>query len=313
MIDVIGVPFDLCGSRPGCALGPAAVRYAGLVETLQGIGLEVRDCGDMPAMRPETDEDGMRNFPPLLETVRGLRKAVYKTYLEGNLPIVVGGEHTVVAGAVAAALQFHGEDVAVLWIDAHADANTPGSSASGNLHGMPIAALAGLPSGTEGKVDEEWNALQEALGSGPRLSLNRTAWYALRDVDPPEVPQLQGLALTMHDIDRHGVVNTMHTLDRWLRTIGASHLWISFDVDALDPILAPGTGTAVRGGLTYREAHLCAELLFEMMAASDCPYRLAGVDVVETNPLVDANNATAVMVVEWFASLFGKTILGSRR
>jgi len=312
VIDVIGVPFDLCGSRPGSALGAAAMRYAGLVPTLTDLGFEVRDWGDVPQQAPcEVVAGGLRNFRPLLETVRTLRSAVHRSLLEGATPLVLGGEHTVVAGSVAAALQHHGDTLALLWIDAHADVNTPGTSDTGNLHGMPIAALADLPSGTDGAADSEWNELREAF-PGPALKLERTAWYGLRDVDPAERERLSGLALTMQDIDRHGVVTTIHSLDRWLRTVGATHLWISFDVDALDPILAPGTGTAVRGGLSYREAHLCAELLWEMLNAPDCPVRLAGLDVVETNPLEDTNNATAVMAVEWVASLFGKTILGPR-
>lgn len=310
MVDIIGVPFDLCGMRPGSALGPAAVRYAEIVSALASRGLEIRDWGDLPTRPPETAEGGLRNFLPMVETVRTLRATVQRSLIDGRIPLVVGGDHTIAAGSVAGALSHYGETVALLWIDAHADLNTPGTSETGNLHGMPVAALAGLESGAEGVQEEEWGQLAEALGAGPRLRLERTAWYGLRDVDPAEVPRLKGLAVTMHDIDRHGIVTTMTGLDRWLRTVGATHLWISFDVDAMDPILAPGTGTAVRGGLTYREAHLCAELLCEMLAASDCPYRLAGVDVVETNPLVDTNNATAVMVVEWIASLFGKTILG---
>lgn len=311
MIDVIGVPFDLCGFRTGSALGPAAIRYAGLLETLRGIGVGVVDSGDLSQFPPQTDSDGLRNFQPLLDTVIALRKKVETVYANGDFPLVLGGEHTVVAGAVSAALHLYGEGFALLWIDAHADVNTPGSSGTGNLHGMPLAALAGLESQESGMYDLQWKELLADLGPR-RLRLDRTAWLGLRDVDRPEVPRLEGLAITMHDIDRHGAVSSLHGLDRWLRTVGATHLWISFDVDALDPILAPGTGTAVRGGLTYREAHLCAELICEMLNASDCPYRLAGLDVVETNPLADSNNATAVTVVEWIASLFGKTILGTR-
>jgi arginase len=254
----------------------------------------------------------MRNLLPLIDCVTALRAATAHSLTEGNVPVVLGGDHTLVAGSIAAALHHYGDTMALLWIDAHADANTPGSSASGNIHGMPVAALAGLPSESEGVRDDEWNQLQHAMGPGPRLRLDRTAWFGLRDVDAPERDRIQGLPITMHDVDRHGVETTLRSVDRWLRTVGATHLWISFDVDALDPMLAPGTGTAVRGGLTYREAHLLAELLREALDAPDCPYRLAGLDVVETNPLVDAYNQTAVVAVEWVASLFGKTILGPR-
>lgn len=316
MIDLIGAPFDLCGLRAGSRLGPAALRLAGLAEALANLGYAVNDTNDIlgpvGSLTESTQDGGLRNLRPLIQAVTSLRAATASSLIEGNTPIVLGGDHTLVVGSVAAALNHFGDSMAVLWIDAHADVNTPGSSATGNVHGMPVAALAGLPSETEGVQDEEWELLQAALGSGPRLRLDRTAWYGLRDVDSPERGRLEGLAITMHDIDRHGVVTTLHSVDRWLRSIGASYLWISFDVDALDPLLAPGTGTAVRGGLSYREAHLMAELLREALDAKDCPYRLAGLDIVETNPIVDAYNQTAVIAVEWVASLFGKTILGPR-
>lgn len=316
MIDLIGAPFDLCGLRVGSRLGPAALRLAGLAEALTDLGYEVNDSRDLfgpvGSLVESTQEGGLRNLLPLVQAVTSLRTATAHSLIEGNIPIVLGGDHTLVVGSIAAALHHFGDTMAVLWIDAHADVNTPGSSTTGNVHGMPVAALAGLPSETEGVRDEEWALLQEALGSGPRLRLDRTAWYGLRDVDPPERGRLEGMAVTMHDVDRHGVETTVHSVDRWLRTIGAAHLWISFDVDALDPLLAPGTGTAVRGGLTYREAHLMAEMLREALDAKDCPYGLAGLDIVETNPIVDAYNQTAVIAVEWVASLFGKTILGPR-
>jgi arginase len=316
VIDLIGAPFDLCGLRVGSRLGPAALRLAGLRETLVELGYEVNDSRDLfgpvGSLVESTQPGGLRNLHPLVQAVTSLRTATAHSLIEGNCPIVLGGDHTLVVGSIAAALHHFGDTMAVLWIDAHADVNTPGSSTTGNVHGMPVAALAGLPSETEGIQDEEWALLQEALGSGPRLRLDRTAWYGLRDVDPPERKRLNGMAVTMHDVDRHGVETTVHSVDRWLRTIGATHLWISFDVDALDPLLAPGTGTAVRGGLTYREAHLMAELLREALDAKDCPYALAGLDIVETNPIVDAYNQTAVIAVEWVASLFGKTILGPR-
>jgi arginase len=167
----------------------------------------------------------------------------------------------------------------------------------------------------EGRYDHDWRKLLDALGPG-RLQWNRLAWFGLREVDPAErmlIPQHpEALAITMHDIDRHGIIGELERFDTWMRAQGARHLWISFDVDSLDPILAPGTGTAVRGGLTYREAHLTAEVLCEFMGREDCPYDLVGLDLVETNPLFDTNNETAKMAVEWIASLFGKTILGKR-
>jgi arginase len=310
MIDVIGAAFDLCGLWQGSRLGPAAIRLAGLQQALIDLGYEVCDHGDV-SCREMPPEEGLCNFSPLLNCVRDLRHRSLLSLQQASLPLILGGDHTLAVAGVSAALQQHGENVALLWIDAHTDINTPGTSSTGNLHGMPLAALCGFESGVEGRQDEQWGELLHALGPGPRLKPENIAWYAIRDVDPAERQRLGGLAITMHEIDRFGVVETMNRFDQWLREIGATHLWISFDVDALDPILAPGTGTGVRGGLSYREAHLMAELLHEALGNDLCPYKLAGVDVVETNPLRDTNNATALMAVEWIASLLGKTILGS--
>src|SRR5262249_52420727 len=157
----------------------------------------------------------------------------------------------------------------------------------GHIHGMPIAALLGLESGVEGVIDLQWQQFLGELVPTTRLLPERCAWYGLRDVDPGEAALMRGspgsLAITMHDVDRNGVVVTMKQFENWLRKTGAKYLWISFDVDVLDPILAPGTGTAVRGGLTYREGHLLAELLRELLDAPGCPVELAGLDVVEVN------------------------------
>lgn len=308
-IEIIGAPFDLCGFRPGSRLGPAALRLADLVETLEALQLRVIDAGDIEAHDPVDHPEGLRHFPALLEVTRNLKREVAEILARGHKPLVLGGEHTLALAGVASALERTNGDLAVLWIDAHADINTPGTSLTGNIHGMPLAALQGLASGIDGQADEDWERLVEEFGS-TRLSPQQVMWYGLRDVDVAERERLKpGLAISMHDVDRNGVEQTMRRVDRWIREAGMKHLWVSFDVDALDPFLAPGTGTAVRGGLTYREAHLMAELLHEFLTVRECPYSLLGLDVMETNPIVDHYNETAKMAVEWVASLFGKTIL----
>lgn len=313
VIDIIGAPFDLCGSRLGSRLGPDAIRLADLQLVLERLGVDITDLGDCPVPRPlPYDPEGLRNFPALLECIRGLRAMVSASISAQHIPLVLGGEHTLSVAGISAALQAFDGNLALLWIDAHADVNTPATSPSGNVHGMPIAALQGMVSGLTDHRDDDWRDLLTILGS-TTLSPEATAWYGLRDVDPEERPRLsQGLAISMHEIDRCGIEHTVHKVDNWMRSLRIQNLWISFDVDALDPFLAPGTGTAVRGGLTYRESHLFAELMREAIDAQDCPYHLAGLDLVETNPLVDSGNETAKMAVEWVASLFGKTILGER-
>lgn len=313
MIHLIGVPFDLCGRRPGSRLGPAALRLAGLVETLTQLGLTVEDLGDLHVLPEAESSDGLRNFGPLTACLTNLQQQAQESMEAGAIPIVVGGDHSVAMGGISAALAQTRGDLAVLWIDAHADLNTPCTSDSGNLHGMPLAALMGTTCQADGLRKVQWDELLRRLGE-PRLPANCTAWIGLRDVDLGERKRIREAtecyAATMYDVDRHGLPTVVQRFDAWMRKSGATRLWISFDVDVLDPILAPGTGTAVRGGLSYREGHLMAEMLREMLDAPDCPYRLAGVDLVETNPVVDSNNETAKVAVEWMASLFGKTILG---
>lgn len=307
MIEILGAPFDLCGLRPGSRMGPAALRMAGLAEALADLVGDVVDGGDVAVSGLAPEPEGIRSFSSFLELVSGLRTMAITSLQGGRVPVLLGGDHSIAVSGVSAALEFFQGDLALLWIDAHADINTPATSSTGNVHGMPVAALQGVVSGVEGPVDAQWQRLLGLLGE-TRLRPGSTSWLGLRDVDLHEKPLVRaGLGITMTDIDRMGMATCVGQIDDFIRASGAKNLWVSFDVDVLDPVLAPGTGTAVRGGLTYREAHLLAELLHEK--TQEGQYRLAGLDIVETNPLVDSENATAKIAVEWALSLFGKTIL----
>jgi len=317
MVRIVGAPFDLCGRAAGSRTGPAGMRLAGLRRVLQALDVPVRDEGDVPVpLPPDGLEPGFRGFEAFLEVASELADRVRSVLAEGDLPLVLGGDHSLSAGSVAGALRHFGDGLAVLWIDAHADLNTPDTSPTGNLHGMPLALLADLPVAEGGARSEEWLEAKRRLLAGARLDPGRIAWLGLRDVDPPEAERIRSFegasVATMQDIDRHGVVAVLERLSRWLAERRPEALWVSFDVDVLDPVLAPGTGTAVRGGLTYREAHLVAELLHERLFGDEARVRLAGLDVMETNPMLDSGNTTAITAVEWVASLFGKTILGGR-
>jgi len=313
VIEIVGAPFDLCGQRRGSSLGPGALRIAEIEETLAALGLTILDRGDTSIQSPSKAQAGLRNFEPLQVQLAELKAKLGRVHKAGNVPLMLGGEHTLSIASVAASLDHFDGDLAVLWIDAHADLNIPENSPSGNMHGMPLAALCGFESGTNGFAHDQWEQLVEFVGDH-RLQMERVGWIGLREVDQGERRALRdrepGFVNTMYDFDLRGIPAEIERMDAWLRASGVKHLHVSFDVDVMDPILAPGTGTAVRGGLTYREAQLCAELLRERLTAKDCPYKLASLDVVETNPIPDNHNETAVMAVEWVASLFGKTILG---
>lgn len=310
-VEVIGAPFDLCGAAPGSRFGPTAVRLAGIVESLQAIRVRVQDAGDVCSSGSEAPSGFAEKFSAANEVYGRLAQAVASAASTGNTPLVLGGDHSLSIASISGALRAYPDDVAVLWIDAHVDLNTPDTSPSGNLHGMPLAALTRLSGASQEPHKTEWDHLLSQVVPQGGLRSDRICWLALRDVDRGEVENMARLpgcvALTMQDVDRLGVLGAMERVKAWYKSTGASRLWISFDVDSLDPIYAPGTGTAVRGGLTYREGHLIAETLSDWVHQG--AVGLAGLDVVEVNPLRDTNNETARVAAEWIASFFGKTIL----
>lgn len=299
------------------------MELAGLVPSLARIGVEARVgtvCpinGQLPGTRAECDAIA-------LEVFKGARDRVSQVIRRGDTPLVIGGDHSLALGSISGALEAYGDSLAVVWIDAHMDANTPDTTPSGNLHGVPLAVLTKLqPLATSEEAHNTskpwlndvyslWPELLDIV-PGEGLRKDRLCWIGLRDVDAGEVANLGrlpgSLAITMQDIDCNGLLEAMHQLNVWLRQSGAKAVWISFDVDVLDPVYAPGTGTAVRGGLTYREGHLLAETLHRFFSSSQTPYKLAGLDVVEVNPLRDRANSTAQVAVEWVCSFFGKTIM----
>ncbi|MGE0000800.1 MAG: arginase [Fimbriimonadaceae bacterium] len=322
MLDVIGAPFDLCGRHLGSRLGPISLRLAGLVPGLgQILGEDnVQDVGDVVEIdvrgqvpRQEADE-------LLIETLTALKSRVSNSFQEGHVPLVLGGDHSLTIASLSAALDFFGDKLGVLWIDAHADCNTPASSPSGNIHGMPLAALTGVEakcrSGVswEADLDQLWPRLLR-FSSGTRLDPSHAAWIGLRDVDPGEAEFIARAArpfvATMQDVDTLGLGATLDAFWEWAANSGLEKIWVSFDVDALDPIFAPGTGTAVRGGFSYREGHLIAETLHDGFVSQAGP-GLAGLDIVEVNPLRDQSNSTAGIAYEWARSFFGETILHER-
>lgn len=321
MVHLIGAPFDLCSPTLGSRLGPIAVRMTGLGNSLTRLGIAWEDRGDISEVDAEIP-DYQSRIESAIPVYRDLRDRVAQSMKGGAIPLVIGGDHSLAIGSISGALKVHGSDLGVLWIDAHMDMNTPESSPSGNIHGMPLAALAGMSTGLSNNpeqaaiLDGVWKVILSDVVPATRLDLTKTAWIGLRDVDAGEVENWKkmnaGPALTMQDVDRDRVSGVMEAIDEWAHRAGIKKLWISFDVDSLDPLFAPGTGTKVRGGLTYREGHLIAELLCEMFRDSERPMTLVGLDVVEVNPLTDQAGETARMANEWVASLFGNTIMGAQ-
>jgi arginase len=291
---ILGVPMDLGQQRRGVDMGPSAVRYAGLAEELRKLGYSVTDGGNVRVpIAEQIDHDPTDGTAHNATAIGHICSEVYRTMCEAlsrdQLAIALGGDHSTALGTIAAALEQPGR-LGVLWIDAHADFNTPETTLTGNVHGMVVAALMGQcpPSLTVGET---------------RLQSHQVVMLALRDLDPAERMRLreQGIAtLTMSDIDKMGMKEAAESALRLLT--GATRLHISLDLDSLDPSLAPGVGTPVPGGLSYREAHL----LMEMLADDG---RVRSVDVVEVNPILDDKNKTALIAVELVASLLGKRIL----
>ena len=294
-IAIIGATLDLGQGRRGVDMGPSAIRYAGLAERLAGLGYEVRDHGNVETAVPEAtavQDERARFLPEIKKTCARIATKVVEEANAQAIPLVLGGDHSVALGTLGGLAAVHGVG-GVLWIDAHADINTPETSPSGNVHGMPLAAALGL--GGDAFASEAWPL--------PALDPRRVALLGLRQADAGERRLLREAGVrvfTMSEIDRIGVERATHeALDH---VSGAGFVHVSLDMDALDPEVAPGVGTPVRGGLTYREAHLALELVAESGVAGS-------LEVVEVNPILDRENSTAATAVELVASALGATII----
>ena len=294
-IAVIGATLDLGQGRRGVDMGPSAIRYAGLEERLVSLGYAVRDHGHVEAAVPEATalhDERARFLPEIKETCARIAAKVVEELNAGAMPLVLGGDHSVALGTLGGLASVRGAG-GVLWIDAHADINTPETSPSGNVHGMPLAVALGIAG--EAFESEAWPL--------PALDARRVVLLGLREADTGERKLLREAGVrifTMSEIDRIGVERAMReALDH---VSGAGFVHVSLDMDALDPEVAPGVGTPVRGGLTYREAHLALELVAESGLAGS-------LEVVEVNPILDRENTTALTAVELVASALGATIL----
>ncbi len=294
-IAIIGATLDLGQGRRGVDMGPSAIRYAELEERLTSLGYDVRDHGNVETAVPEATalhDERARFLPEIKETCARIAAKVVEESKAGAMPLVLGGDHSLALGTLGGLASVHGVGGA-LWIDAHADINTPETSPTGNVHGMPLAAALGL-AGPEFESDA-WPL--------PALDPRRVALIGLRQADAGERKLLREAGVrvfTMSELDRIGMERaTREALDR---IAGPGFVHVSIDMDVLDPEVAPGVGTPVRGGLTYREAHLALELVAESGLAGS-------LEVVEVNPILDRENTTALTAVELVASALGKTII----
>ena len=293
---IIGVPTDLGSGRRGVDMGPSAIRYAGLQAGLERLGHDVADLGDIHVAVVEQLTVGdpcLRHLDGCIAAAKGLAERGYAARADGRIPIVLGGDHSLALGSVAVAATDRERRLGVLWVDAHGDFNTPATTPSGNIHGMPLAALCGV--GDPRLVD--------LLGQGPKLDPRHVAIVGARDIDEEEKRLLReaGVAVfTMQQIDRQGLVGVMSQALEIVQT-GTAGFHVSFDLDVLDPRDVPGVGTPVHGGISYREAHL----IMEMVAETG---QLTSLDLVEVNPILDRHNLTGLLAAEMAWSAFGKSI-----
>ena len=300
-IRVIGVPLDLGQSRRGVDMGPSAVRVAGLEAHLEALGHVVTDGGNIGVAIAETKSPGAQSakyLKEIRETCLKVGDMVIKTLEEGSTPVILGGDHSVAAGSVSGLSEFYrrkGQKIGLIWIDAHSDINTPATSPSGNVHGMPLAALVGLG------PDE----LSNIYDFAPKVAADNVVLIGVRDIDATEKENIKRAGITevytMRDIDERGMRTVM---EEALRSAGrgTAGYHVSLDMDWIDPEDAPGVGTPVRGGATYREAHLAMEILADHG-------RMLSFEIVEVNPVIDEHNRTAHLAVELITSAFGKKIL----
>ena len=304
-IRILGVPLDLGASRRGVDMGPSALRVAGLEAHLEALGHEVSDGGNVRVEIAETQPAGASNarfLTEIADTCTRTAQAVSDAMHQGLTPLILGGDHSLAAGSVSGVSHyFHqqGQKLGLLWLDAHSDINTPATSPSGNVHGMPLAALTGL--GT----DSGLSPLARIFDYLPKVSPANTVVLGVRSIDSHERANLHAAGVrgvyTMRDIDERGLRTVMQEALEIISD-GTAGFHVSLDMDWIDPEHAPGVGTAVRGGATYREAHLAMELIADHGG-------MVSFEIVEVNPILDQRNSTAELAVELACSAFGKKIL----
>jgi arginase len=299
-IRVIGVPLDLGQSRRGVDMGPSAVRVAGLEARLEALGHVVEDAGNVLVAIAEQKKEGDPHAKYLKEITATCSKhadLIVKTLEAGKVPITLGGDHSIAAGTVAGVAEFYrrqNQKIGLIWIDAHTDLNTPDSSPSGNVHGMPLAAIMGL-----GPPE-----LSNIFDFSPKVSAENCVLVGVRDIDAIEKENVRRAGIhvfTMRDIDERSMRTVMEEALR-IAGRGTAGYHVSLDMDWVDPEDAPGVGTPVRGGATYREAHLAMEIIADHG-------RMLSFEIVEVNPVIDEHNQTADLAVELALSAFGKKIL----
>jgi arginase len=299
-VRIIGVPMDLGQSRRGVDMGPSALRGAGLQTSIKKLGLQVEDIGNLSVKQPEEmpiGEKRAKYLQEIAETCGDVAAAAEKALSEGFLPLVLGGDHSIAAGVAAGVANYFRKDkkqIGYLWLDAHGDMNTPESSPSGNVHGMPLAAIMGY--GAPELVD--------LLGFKPKAEPGNIVIVGARDMDAQErkIVKKSGIhVFTMRDIDERGMREVMSDALKYAMDDTAG-IAVSLDMDFVDPSDAPGVGTPVRGGVTYREAHLAMEMIADTES-------MVSLEVVEINPILDEHNRTALLGVELVLSGLGQKIL----
>ena len=299
-VHLIGVPLDLGAGRRGVDMGPSAFRIAGIGDQMAALGLTVIDKGDVPSPIPETQRPADKHKKYIGEIAQVCRQLYDISLLsldEGAIPLVLGGDHSLAAGSVAASAEWVRRvslmPLGLIWVDAHGDMNTPTTTPSGNVHGMPLAALLG----------QEPKELA-TIGATPSVFAENTVLVGVRNLDQREKEQIRASGVhvfTMKDIDRDGIARVAEQA-LILAARGSGGIHVSFDMDVCDPAVAPGVGTPIRGGIDYREAHM----IMEMVADS---HQLVALDVVEVNPTLDIRNTTAEFATELALSALGKGIL----
>lgn len=297
-LTLIGAPTDVGASVLGASMGPDALRIAGIARALRERGFAVRDIGNLagPGNPQDAPSEGFRHLAEVVAWNQAVFAATHAALEAGELPLLMGGDHCLAIGSISAVARHcraRGKRLKVLWFDAHADANTPDTTPSGNLHGMPVACLLG----------QGPQALTQLAGSGPALHAGEIAQVGVRSVDPNEKRFVGEHGIEVFDMRTIDELGMRAVMQAALKDVDRdTHLHVSFDMDCLDPSVAPGVGTAVRGGPTYRETQLCMEMLADSGA-------LGSADLVELNPALDVRNQTAELAVDLLESLFGKSTL----